>query len=84
MIVRFSQSGPEKLSAESKPLDVADWPAAWDAVGTALAKVSAELAPALDKARVLDEQIAALEAQKQKPRPQAARRVVTVRSTTVR
>ena len=78
MIVRFSQSGPEKLSAESKPLDVADWSAAWDAVGTALAKVSAELAPALDKARVLDEQIAALEAQKQKPRPQAARRVVTV------
>jgi len=78
MIVRFSQSGPEKLSPDSKPLDVADWSAAWDAVGTALAKVSAELAPALDKARVLDEQIAALEAQKQKPRPQAARRVVTV------
>ena len=78
MIVRFSQSGPEKLSPESKPLDVADWPAAWDAVGTALAKVSADLAPALDKARVLDEQIAALEAQQQEPRPQAARRVVTV------
>jgi len=78
MIVRFSQSGPEKLSPESKPLDVAEWSAAWDAVGAALAKVSADLTPALDKARVLDEQIAALEAQRQAPRPQAARRVVTV------
>jgi len=78
MIVRFSQSGPEKLSPDSKPLDVADWPAAWDAVETALAKVSADLAPALDKARDLDERIAALEAQKKKPRPQAAQRVVTV------
>jgi len=78
MIVRFSQSGPEKLSPESKPLDVADWSAAWDAVGTALAKVSAELAPAVEKARVLDEQIAALEAQQQAPRPEAASRIVTV------
>jgi uncharacterized protein (TIGR02231 family) len=78
MIVRFSQSGPEKLSPDSKPLDVADWSAAWDAVGTALAKVSAELTPALDKARVLDGQIAALEAQRRAPRPQAAGRVVTV------
>jgi uncharacterized protein (TIGR02231 family) len=78
MIVRFSQSGPEKLSPDSKPLAVADWSAAWDAVGTALAKVSADLTPALDKARVLDEQIAALEAQRQAPRPQAAGRIVTV------
>jgi uncharacterized protein (TIGR02231 family) len=78
MIVRFSQSGPEKLSPDSKPLDVADWSAAWDAVGTALAKVSADLTPALEKARILDDQIAALEAQQQAPRPQAAGRVVTV------
>ena len=41
MIVRFSQSGPEKLSPDAKPLDVADWPAAWDAVEAALAKVGA-------------------------------------------
>jgi len=78
MIVRFSQSGPEKLSPDSKPLDVADWSAAWDAVGTALEKVSADLAPALEKARVLDEQIAALAAQQQAPPAEAARRVVTV------
>jgi len=78
MIVKFSQSGPEKLSPDSKPLDVADWPAAWDAVETALAKVGADLTQALDKARVLDELVAALEAQQQAPRPQAARRIVTV------
>jgi uncharacterized protein (TIGR02231 family) len=78
MIVRFSQSGPEKLSPESKPLDVADWSAAWDAVGTGLAKVSAELTPAIEKAHELDEQIAALVAQKQAPRPEAAGRIVTV------
>jgi len=78
MIVRFSQSGPEKLSPDSKPLDVADWSAAWDAVGTALAKVSADLTSAQEKARLLDEQVAALEAQQQAPRPQAAGRVVTV------
>jgi uncharacterized protein (TIGR02231 family) len=78
MIVRFSQSGPEKLSPDSKPLDVADWSAAWDTVGTALAKVSADLTPALEKARVLDAQIAALEAQRQAPRPPAAGRIATV------
>ena len=78
MIVRFSQSGPEKLSPDAKPLDVADWPAAWDAVEAALAKVGAELAPAIQKAQRFDEQIAGLEAQKKKPRPEAADRVVTV------
>ncbi len=78
MIERFSQSGPDKLSPDSKPLDVADWSAAWEAVGTALAKVGADLAPALDKARALDAQIAALEAQQQAPQPQAAGRIVTV------
>ena len=78
MILRYSQSGPEKLSPEAKPLAVADWSAAWDAVETALAKVGADLAPAQAKAHDLDNQITDLEAQKQKPRPQAADRVVTV------
>jgi uncharacterized protein (TIGR02231 family) len=78
MIVRFSQSGPEKLSPDARPLDVADWPAAWDAVEAALAKVGAQLTPALEKARRLDEQIAGLEEQSKIPRPDAAGRVVTV------
>ena len=78
MILRYAQSGPDKLSADAKPLDVAAWPAAWDAVESALAKVGADLRPAVDRAHALDEQIAALEAQREKPSAQAARRVVTV------
>jgi len=78
MILRYAQSGPDKLSADAKPLDVAAWPAAWDAVESALAKVGADLRPAVDRAHALDEQIAALEAQREKPSAQAARRIVTV------
>ena len=78
MIVRFSQSGPEKLSPEAKPLDVGAWPAAWDAVEAAIAKVGADLRPALDKARALDDEIKALEAERQKPPLQAAKRTASV------
>jgi uncharacterized protein (TIGR02231 family) len=67
MIIRFSQSGPEKLSPEAKPLDVAQWSAAWDAVAVGLAKLGDDLRPALAKARQLDEQIKALEAERQRP-----------------
>ena len=67
MIVRFSQSGPEKLSAEAKPLDVGQWNAAWDTVAVGLAKLGDDLRPALAKARQLDEQIKALEAQRAAP-----------------
>jgi hypothetical protein len=35
MITRFSESGPEKLSPESRPLDIGQWNAAWDTVGSA-------------------------------------------------
>ncbi len=79
MIIRFSQSGPEKLSADSKPLDIGQWGAAWDAVAGGLAKVADELRPALAKARVLDDQIKALEAERQQPIPgQGAQRSVRV------
>ena len=43
MIVRFSQSGPEKLSADAKPLDIGQWSAAWDMVATGLSKLADEL-----------------------------------------
>jgi uncharacterized protein (TIGR02231 family) len=76
--VRFSQSGPEKLSPDAKPLDVGAWPAAWDAVEAALAKVGADLRPALDRARALDDEIKALEAERQKPPPRAAKRTASV------
>ena len=74
----FSQSGPDKLSPDAKPLDVGAWPAAWDAVEAAIAKVGADLRPALDKARALDDDIKALEAERQKPPSQAAKRTASV------
>lgn len=78
MILRFSQSGPEKLSPEAKPLEVGAWAAAWDAVETGLAKVGADLRPMLAKARALDEEIKALEAQREKPPSQVARRTASI------
>ena len=79
MILRFSQSGPDKLSPDAKPLDVAQWSAAWDAVATGLAKLGDDLRPALARARQLDEQIKALEAERQRPPPgQGAQRSATV------
>ncbi len=55
MILRFSQSGPEKLSPDAQPLGVGAWPAAWDAIEAAIAKVGADLRPALVRVRALDE-----------------------------
>jgi uncharacterized protein DUF4140 len=60
MILRFSKSGPEKLSPDSKPLDIGQWSAAWDAVAVGLAKLGDDLRPALAKLRELDEQIQSL------------------------
>ena len=79
MIIRFSQSGPEKLSPDAKPLDVAQWSAAWDAVAVGLAKLGDDLRPALAKARQLDDEIKALEAERQRPLAgQGAQRNATV------
>jgi len=79
MIMRFSQAGPEKLSPDSKPLDVGQWNAAWDAVAVGLAKLGDDLRPALAKARALDEEIKALEAARQRPpEGQSARRSASV------
>jgi uncharacterized protein (TIGR02231 family) len=64
MIVRYSQAGPEKLSPESRPLAVAEWNAAFDAVGAALVKTGDELRAANAKAKDIDEEIFALEAGK--------------------
>ena len=72
MMVRFSQSGPEKLSPDSKPIDIAQWTAAWDAVGQGLAKVGDELRGGRTKARELDEEIRGLEQARQRPQPQNA------------
>jgi uncharacterized protein (TIGR02231 family) len=66
MMIRFSQSGPEKLSPESRPLDIGQWNAAWDTVGNALAKVGDELRAARARARDIDEDMKALEANRQR------------------
>lgn len=65
MMLRFSQAGPEKLSADAKPLDIAEWNNAWDTVGVGLAKVGDDLRAANARARELDDQIKALEAARQ-------------------
>ena len=67
MMIRFTQSGPEKLSPESRPLDIAQWNAAWDTVGNALAKVGDELRAARTRAREIDEDMKALDANRQRP-----------------
>ncbi|TWT05999.1 mucoidy inhibitor MuiA family protein [Reyranella sp. CPCC 100927] len=67
MIRRYAEAGPEKLSPEAKPLDVAQWPGAWDAVGSALAKANEDLRLLTVELRGLDEEIAALERARPKP-----------------
>lgn len=68
MMLRFSQASPEKLSPDTKPLDIADWNGAWEIVGVALAKVDDDLRAANARARDIDEQIKALEAARLPPR----------------
>jgi uncharacterized protein (TIGR02231 family) len=67
MMIRFSQSGPEKLSPESRPLDLGQWNAAWDTVGNALAKVGDELRAARARGRDIEEEMKALEGNRQRP-----------------
>ena len=82
MILRFAQSGPEKLSPDAKPLDVGAWGAAWDAVEAGLAKVGSDLRPATEKARALDEQIQALEAERRRPASDVVKQTARVTIST--
>jgi uncharacterized protein (TIGR02231 family) len=68
-IERFAQVGPDKLGPDGKALPVTDWPAVFDAIGTALVKVQNELRGVRGRAADLDGEIAALE----RARPQAGR-----------
>jgi uncharacterized protein (TIGR02231 family) len=67
MILRFSQAGPEKLAPDTQPLEIAQWPSAWDAVGAGLAKVGDELRSARARAREIDDEIKVLETTRQRP-----------------
>lgn len=68
-IENFGKIGPDKLGPDGKALPVADWPAVFDAIGTALVKVQGELLTLRNRIADLDAEIAALE----KARPLAPR-----------
>lgn len=78
-IERFAQTGPDKLGPDGKALPVADWPAIFDAIGTALVKVNAELRTVRSRASEIESEIAALErARPQTGRPGAPKRDVAI------
>ncbi|MGO4736003.1 mucoidy inhibitor MuiA family protein [Bosea sp. 2KB_26] len=68
-IERFGQTGPDKLGPDGKALPISDWPAVFDAIGTALVKVNDELRIARSRVSDTQAEIEALE----RTRPQAGR-----------
>lgn len=78
-IERFARTGPERLGPDGKALPVADWPAVFDAIGTALVKVHGELTTLERRGAEIDREIAALEAVRPAaPRGAAPRRDVAI------
>jgi uncharacterized protein (TIGR02231 family) len=78
-IERFGQTGPDKLGPDGRALPVADWPAVFEAIGTALVKVHKELRGVRARASEVEGEIAALERAKPQPgRPGAPRRDVAI------
>ena len=71
MIAKFAQANPAKFPADVYGLDTEKWNEAWDAVGVAMAKVGEDLHNAQVHARDLDEQIRAIEFNRQKPQQQS-------------
>ncbi len=68
-IERFAQVGPDKLGPDGKALPVGDWPAVFEAIGTALVKVQDELRGTRNRLSDVEAEIAALE----RARPPAGR-----------
>ncbi|MCR4519843.1 MULTISPECIES: mucoidy inhibitor MuiA family protein [Bosea] len=78
-IERFAQVGPDKLGPDGKALPVADWPAVFEAIGTALVKVQDELRGTRNRLSDVEAEIAALErARPQASRPGAPKRDVAI------
>ncbi|WP_181832818.1 mucoidy inhibitor MuiA family protein [Bosea caraganae] len=78
-IERFGQVGPDKLGPDGKALPVADWPAVFDAIGTALVKVNADLRGLRGRGAEVDAEIAALERARPQPvKPGAPKRDVAI------
>jgi uncharacterized protein (TIGR02231 family) len=61
MIKRYAAASPEKLGPEAKPLDVAQWAGAWDAVGTALAQANNEIRVLTQRVKDIAKEIETLE-----------------------
>jgi len=60
-IENFGKVGPDRLGEGGKVLPVSDWPAVFDAIGTALVKVQGELLALRNRISDLDAEIGALE-----------------------
>ncbi len=71
-IEHFSQTGPDKLGPDGKALPVADWPAVFEAIGTALVKVQDELRGVRGRLADAEAEIAALERARPHPGRSAA------------
>ena len=66
MILRYAQATPEKLAPDARPMDSAQWGAAFEAIGKGLAKNGEDLRLAKARGRELDEAIDGLEASRQR------------------
>ncbi|WP_293798473.1 mucoidy inhibitor MuiA family protein [uncultured Bosea sp.] len=78
-IERFAQVGPDKLGPDGKALPVGDWPAVFEAIGTALVKVQDELRGTRNRLADVEGEIASLErARPQAGRPGAPKRDVAI------
>ena len=79
VIERYAQASPEKLSNEAKPLEVAQWATAWNAIGDGLTQANDELRTLRSHISDLDVRIAALERARPQPaQPGAPKRDVLV------
>lgn len=78
-IETYAAASPEKLGPEARPLDPAQWSAAWEAIGAGLAGVHEDLRVARARVRDLEAEIAVLERTQARPvRPGAPRRDVAI------
>lgn len=78
-IERYAELGPDRLGPDNRPLDVAQWPRAWEAIGEGLSTVLEETRVAQAKLAEIEESIARLEqANRPDPGRDAPRRDVLI------
>ncbi|WP_342360758.1 mucoidy inhibitor MuiA family protein [Terrarubrum flagellatum] len=74
-IERFSIATPEASAKEGKPIDIAQWRAAWTAVGEGAAEINAQLTALRARAAEIDTEIRSIEATLGRTRPNLAPRL---------